>query len=263
MDRNRRDLIVEGARDRLFLEWLLRKRGILSATIIEISHINLPGVIHGGDKERILKFAEIVGNRTDRIRFFIDSDSDVAFGRPFPANVWTTDWNDVEGYLLDDHIIEKTLRLGLKSGKISSSTLLERGLEIARYIGALRALSKRTDLNLKINMTSISRFILKEKGSVIFNRDKYLRAVLQNTGTSMRTLIQIKKEVGAIYETMLGQPSRTVVRGKDVIEILERLIRLEGVRAAQYDSLLWCAFHESEVVNYPQLNRVLEYLAGA
>src|SRR5206468_3136096 len=59
MDRARRELYVEGRRDRIFLDWLISTDRHPDVSVVEISSVNLPE-ISGGERGRLLHFARLV-----------------------------------------------------------------------------------------------------------------------------------------------------------------------------------------------------------
>jgi hypothetical protein len=143
MDQARRELFVEGPRDRLFLSWLASSGKDPNVSIIEIDFVELPE-LPGGNKGRLIYFAEQLGRGACdvRIQMFADADWDRLLERPVPARVWITDHRDMEGYLLRVECLEKVLRLGLGNAAVSAEVVLTSIKEHARRLCLLRLTSE-------------------------------------------------------------------------------------------------------------------------
>src|SRR6266542_1133360 len=56
MDPGRRELYVEGVRDRVFLNWLVGDGLGLRSAVVPIELVDLPNVDEGGNRERLKRF---------------------------------------------------------------------------------------------------------------------------------------------------------------------------------------------------------------
>src|SRR5262245_4364060 len=109
MDPARRELYVEGRRDRLFFDWLMGTLSVTKACVREIAAVELACVSNGGERARLLAFAGQIGQAPIALMCFADADSDRLLSRPVPQRVWLTDGRDLEGYVLHPTCIEKVL----------------------------------------------------------------------------------------------------------------------------------------------------------
>src|SRR5271155_3700280 len=91
MDRSRKELYVEGQRDRLFLSWLIDGTRDPNVSIHEIETLELPGEVSGGNRGRLIRLVELLENAEVRICAFADADWDRLFGRRLPRRLWLTD----------------------------------------------------------------------------------------------------------------------------------------------------------------------------
>ena len=193
MDQSRKSLYVEGLRDRLFLSWLLGDQADNGAVIAEIDFVEIPESGAGGNRGRLIKFAEQLGTKDVAIRMFADADWDRVLGRCLPQRVWLTDYRDLEGYILCERCLDKLLRLGIGTERVSARNLLAAVLNSARPLGALRLASDIDGLNLPFQNTDLTRHVAGEGEAISVDLASYLRALLQNAGISLSRLQQINR----------------------------------------------------------------------
>jgi len=259
MDPERRELYVEGRKDRLFFKWLTLGKISKNSRVIESSFVEISQT-QGGEKERLLKFAKIVENRADNLRFFIDRDYDELLSNDHPSNVWSTDFNDMEGYLFEDSIIYKFCLIGCKFDKIDPVILFGEALKYAVEIGYLRLVSKIHGLKLSINKTKEGKYIKMSGGNTSFNFNKYLNAVIQNSKQSKASMDYTLSLLAQIKSQYHGAEPLNIVRGKDVISIFARLLSLKGVKLNDYEEIFWSAINEQNLSTYNNLSEVVNFL---
>ena len=148
MDSSRRELYVEGARDRRFFSWTLRDTLAPSASVREIAFVNIAGEISGGERGRLFAFARLLSNSPANIQCFADADCDRVLNRPTPARVWLTDGRDLEGYVFTVDCLAKILQIALGADSVVPSDLLTEIYARGRAVGVLRIMSERTALEL-------------------------------------------------------------------------------------------------------------------
>src|SRR5437660_1254798 len=141
MDSTRRELYVEGRRDRFFFVWLLGPTRSADALVQEIEGVDMQPPKYGGHRAKVLKFAAEIEPYNVAIRCFVDADFARLTNDPAPANVWFTDLRDLEGYFLQLPCIEKVLQLGVVSEKITANRVLKNVIDVTKPLGLLRYLS--------------------------------------------------------------------------------------------------------------------------
>lgn len=258
---SRKNVFVEGSKDRLFLNWLAGKKKNPNCQIVEINFVKFSKRLEG-NKEKIKYFANIIDDKYNNIKFFCDSDFDAFLSSDIPSCIINTDYNDIEGYLFNKKLIEKTIILGFQSEKINIDTLISTCLNFSIKVGVLRILSIKKEYFFSINATSISKFIRKKCDVINFNFDDWLKAVLQNSNHSLRDFAKIKNEHKILFSQLSSNSPNDLIRGKDVIEIFERIIKLWGYNSVNYDISLWSALDEHKLLNksHPNLACIINFI---
>jgi hypothetical protein len=227
MDPNRKNVFVEGNKDRLFLKWLTEGKKNPNCQIVEISFVKFNTRLEG-NKEKIKYFAKIVGSENKNIKFFCDSDYDTILSQKLPPNIITTDNNDIEAYLFEKSFIEKSLVLGYGCEKINSEIIINTCLNIAAKIGVLRILSFKNNYHFSINDTNIIKYIHKSGEVINFDFEGFLRAVIQNSKLSLKEFTKYQKEHISLLSAYSDLPLIKLTRGKDLIVILSKTIKEFG-----------------------------------
>ena len=262
MDPSRRELYVEGTRDRLFLTWLLGKRQPTDAIVQEIAFIEIPNVL-GGERGRLIQFANWLEDKDVGIRMFADADCDRVLGRTVPKRVWLTDNRDLEGYVLRIECIDKVLRLGIATDKITAELLLRAIKKHCRRLGILRLLSERDSLKLPFQTTNLKRFIKLSNGELNLDFDGYFRALLQNASISLKQFKSLHErfvELECCYE---NTPDIELIHGKAAICIIDAALAKFGIRDEEGGRLLWCSFEARFVEVGSSLESVLAFIRTA
>jgi hypothetical protein len=260
MDRSRRELYVEGLRDRVFLSWLLDQSTDDVALILEIDFVDLPGPVLGGNRGRLIQFANWLGDREIQIRMLADADWDRVLDRPVPDRVWLTDHRDMEGYILCERCLDKVLRLGIGTEGVSAATLLAVVLEQGRRLGVLRLASELNNMNLPFQDTDLSRHVSGDGARVSVDFDGYLRSLLQNAGISLARFDEIRARVQEVAERFASTPERELVHGKDTLHVLEVALRKMRVKQGECGRLLWTSFEATFVETGSVLEAVASYI---
>ncbi len=260
MDRSRRELYVEGQRDRLFLTWLLARRGDPNASVLEMAFVNLPGPALGGERGRLIRFAEWLGDREVKIRFFADADWDRILGRPVPQRVWLTDHRDMEGYVLRLECFDKVLRLGVATDRVTAEWLLRIVRDEGRRLGLVRLMSEVDSLRLPFQATRLRRYIGVDKGRVQVDLGAYLRALVQNAGISLSRLDEFRGRLEDLERAFAATPDEELIHGKDAVCIVEAVLSSCGVQPDEGTRLLWTSFETQFVVEGSTLEAVSAFL---
>ena len=259
MDLQRREVFVEGATDRLFLNWVTDGVRTKHSLVQEIDSVEVP-TSQGGARGRLIEFARYTQGRGARILVLADADTDRVLERPLPTNVILTDLRDMEGYVLQEECLDKVLRLGLANERIDARGLLKEVIEAARVAGAIRLVSEVTELNLPFQQTRIDRYTEVRGASLTLDVERYVRALLQNGDISIKRLPSILAQVQQVPHTYTFY-ERDLIHGKDAVRLLEKVLRQLRVREDEARRLLLCSFEREWADQHPNLMRVVTFLA--
>jgi hypothetical protein len=260
MDRSRKELYVEGKRDRLFFSWLLKGQLPRATTIREIDFVDLPAEVLGGQKGRLFEFARWIGAMEVRIRMFADADYDRLLQRAVPDRVWLTDYRDLEGYVLHEKCVDKMVRLGLGTERFTAPYLLALVRRHGRKLGLLRLMSEMDSLNLPFQTTDLKRHIETGAHACELNFDSYLRALLQNAKINLTQLVGMKDRLAEVTENHSNVPDSQMIHGKDALCILEVALSDYELSPGDAGRFLWTSFESSFVEKESTLDTVVAFL---
>lgn len=260
MDHSRKELYVEGQRDRLFLSWLLGRNMNVNTSVREINFVDLPTGILGGERGRLIYFANWLGTRATRIRMFADADWDRLLTRPVPERIWLTDHRDMEGYVLSEKCLDKVLRLGVGTDAISAEALLANVREVGRLLGLVRLMSERDALGFPFRRTQLERHLDVHACQVSLDLEGYLRALLQNAGISLARLGGLKDRLAEVEPIYASIPDSEIIHGKDAMCILEVALSRFEIDPRDVPRLMWTSFEASFVVGGSTLDTVAGFL---
>ena len=264
MDPQRRELYVEGSRDRSFINWVFSNHIDSNTIVREIALVDIPNTTEGGAKGRLLSFAKWLEGRGTRIKCFADADYDRLLKRAASALVWLTDGRDMEGYVLCAKCINKVLKLGIGTEKISAEDILRLIRDPARQIGFLRILSEKESMRLPFQKTPLHRYVHYTSGSLLVRFDGYLSALLQKSKIATRNLPAILNKLGQVGEEFKGAPDNEIIHGKDAFCLIATVLRRLSNKLGEdhIEMLLWTSFEKSDVAGCSNLEAVSKYLAG-
>ena len=264
MDSLRRELYVEGRRDRLFFLWFLGSERDPNAIILEIDSVHCETPIEGGCRGRLLTFAANIAAYKLQVRCFADADFDRLLARPIPANVWLTDCRDLEGYFLQTHCINKVLHLALATEKHTPQAILGELSRLGRPLALLRLLSEREKLKLPFQKRP-PRPYLKEsktkKGHIELRFDSYLQALVQGVNISLNRLDEFKVKIAALREETKDIPDSELLHGKDCVAILQATLSSDEFKEEAVESSFWTSLEHTVVQGFPNLKAALKYLS--
>ncbi len=262
MDPERRQVYVEGPRDRLFLSWLVSDNKNPNSTILEIDTVKLPNTSYGGNRMRLLKFAEFLDGKVESTKFFADADFDRILNHATPKLVWLTDGRDLEGYVIRVECLDKVLRVGVATEKLRADDLLQTIYRLGRKLGFLRLLSEKRDLNLPFQNTVLNRFLKLNDGAIELQLNAYIRALLQNVDISLTHASDIAIEVKNLEEEFKEIPNNQILHGKDAFCIVEKGLSRFGVKGSEAAKLLWTSFERKLVASESNLGAVIGFLCA-
>lgn len=264
MDSARRELYVEGMRDRLFLGWLVRDEKDPDTTIIQIASVNIQ-IDGGGERGRLFAFARWLDDQqldAINIRCFADADFDRLLNRERPHSIWLTDPRDLEGYTLCVECLDKMLKLGVNTEAMSAEEILEIVTSICSRLGLLRLLSERDALDLPFQRTDLRRRLRFISGQLRVDFDAYLRALLQNADISLARIPSVLRALDDLDEELRDVPHSEIIHGKDALLVIDKLLSRFGVKPNESSRMLWTSFEASFVISGSNLDVMKRFLEG-
>ena len=263
LDPRRRELFVEGRRDRLFLLWVVGSDRDPNARIAEIDEVDLPGMAEGGRRGRLLAFAARVVDDPSAIRFLADADLSRIRDAAVPRNVWLTDLRDLEGYVFRGECVDKALTLGAGADGVDASELVSNVSRLARRLAALRSLSARTGLKFPFQELDLARYVSVKRANVEVDFDQVLRVLVQNIGLSLSRFDDLMNEWTEEEAALKDVPDNQLIHGKDVMCLLSEVLFSHGVSRKDAPKLVWTSFERRLVGDYPVLVEVVASLSAA
>lgn len=262
MDPGRRELYVEGTRDRSFLNWLVGGEILDNASVVVIDSVEMQDVEYGGNRERLKKFLLAVLGTTVDIRGLIDSDHAILEKEEMPSNAWVTDFRDAEGYVLGHGNIDVALRVGFGIERAEAKSVHSSMRECALYFAALRVVSRDLDLCLPVSDLKFSKFVKSTReGKLTVDRGKLATSLLQAAGVSLARLAEIEEAVIEREQHVRDYPAEMVCHGKDCMKLLSIQFKALGAEEhADVAPVIWATFRRESLENYPNLAAASRYL---
>lgn len=262
MDQERKDLFVEGIRDKLALEFLAsadRNPDVRIFVIDETADIDQSVC---GAKGRLLHLARTAADAgVTNLRFLVDREFDHLTGTSYPPNTWHTALPDFDSHLFAPYYVRKAIHLGYLKESVSPEDLLAHVFSICRTLSCLRLLSLREGLDLPINDSRKSKFLTLRKGELCFDFDKYLRAVMQSAGMPLRGHGTLAVKHAQLTTELSELADRQLVRARDFFEICEIVLRRFGVDTKELPSVFWAAVDERSIESDDDLTAAIRFLS--
>lgn len=252
MDRSRRSLFVEGPRDRSFLQHLAMLGK--DALIVEASSIEMPDGAVGGERGRLIQFAELIEQADVAVACFIDSDWDRILGTVCPSCCLMTDFRDLEGYLLDEACVMRALVQGMGISQAAANDIFTDVVSIAKTAGFIRIHSARSSLDLPFQRSRIDRSTDLRDGRLHFDALRYVETLLQNASASRTLAPGIIAAAGQVGVELGNEDYRDIVHGKDVLALLRKAI------PSFIDPILWAAFDSANLPEFANLSSAVAFL---
>jgi hypothetical protein len=261
IDPERRELYVEGRRDRLLLHWLAEPDIDNNTSIFEIASVYLPNEAIGGERGRLLALARASEAWEAQMAFIADADFDRILGRQIPQNVWLTDKRDMEGYLLREECFRKAMVVGHGIETLSPQGLLREVQKNGRTLGLLRLVSEVDQLRLPFHELRLERYIDVKNQTLSIKIDRLLQTLLQNAGLTIKRRDGILRRFEQLKEEYSSVPDSELIHGKDALRLYEVALEKHG-GDPKASSALWATFERAWVEGYPTLGRVCGFLKG-
>jgi hypothetical protein len=264
MDPKRRELYVEGSRDRDVIIRLLNKAMTSDALVREIGTVHVDAGGPGGERGRLLTFAMMPTiRRIKNLRVFVDADYDRIFGRLISAdNIVFTDHRDLEAYVLSEEHLAACVERLLPNTSVNCADLVRCVLLAARRIAAIRILSDERELSLPFQKTNLARRIEISGTAVNISVSDYLRALMQNAGISLADHDELMSAHQACEGRHGVHEVRDLLHGKDWVFVLERAVHRHAEGDIDIDSEVWVGFDRAVAQKFGALRQVLAFLEG-
>lgn len=146
-----RDIYVEGASDKFWVEWVLSRSGVSNVVVYDVDTVFIPPDMlakHGfhegedGKKERVVTLAYELQNHVAhpaQVTCIADRDYDILLGRNYASPLLLmTDYCCQEAYLLNEQVMEKFLRVVIGCS-VSPQTFLNNLFEVLQPLHLFRA----------------------------------------------------------------------------------------------------------------------------
>jgi hypothetical protein len=265
MDPGRRELYVEGSRDRAFLNWLVGDNLAVRAAVVTIDLVEMPEVDEGGNRERLKRFLLQVESSDAEIRGLLDADHSVLIPEAVPSNVWLTDLRDAEGYVLAEENVDAALRLGCGIERVPASSIIASMQEVCKTLSAIRLASEQAGLRLPVSTVQLNRHVrVSSEGTPTLNQVALLRGLMQRAGISLREYEGIASLVTTAAEQVATFPVGQTLHGKDCFKVLDLQFRALGAPAdVNVGAMLWSSFQRERLSDFPALSEVSRYLTKA
>lgn len=227
-----RDVFVEGATDKLFIEWYLCKKGIDNVSVYTIELIDISDEVlskHnlrlGSNRCRVIALSCELEERCGpdcNVICIADRDfEDYCPSVGMNSYLSFTDGNALELYAFTPSVIEKFLLVALGGFPLSTKNFIDTVGNILNRIFAIRLTNER--LRWGMSWIPFTRYINVSRTRIEFMEDDYIRAYLQKNNKWDK-----KKEFQcALAETtnMLPYEQNRKIRGHDLAELTLLLVR--------------------------------------
>jgi hypothetical protein len=261
MDPGRRELYVEGVRDRVFIHWLTDGVRSPQASVIIIDHVEVFGISEGGNRARLKHFLVEVANSGFEIKGLLDADHGRLLGETLPPNSWTTDLRDAEGYVLAPENIDAALRLGCGIERVEADTVRSHMELIALRLAGFRLASEFLTLELPLSDLKLVRYVAgTPEGALTLDEVKLRRVLLNKAGVPLSRESDFIAGMESAARVISAQPSDQVIHGKDCMKLLNIQFKALGCDVNDVGALLWSSFRRERIGDFPVLSEVVEYM---
>lgn len=260
MDPDRKMLIVEGKEDRFLIEYLSDNQLDSNLIILEIDSIDIAVNVEGGNRGRLLYFANLTSEEADRLKFFIDKDYSQYIGEYLPNQITETDFKDIESYLIDEECLTKFLKIGIKTEKVNSADFISE-IKKAQFFGFVRIASLKNGYNLSVNKTNerISKYLsLEANGKVEIKNKEYLTSLIQNS--TIKVPIQdLESAVEKVKDELKDEDCRYIIHGKDLLSLVTEICYKMGYKKDNIDNVFWMSMDKSQIGKYENLKYIVDF----
>jgi hypothetical protein len=268
-DPERKEIYVEGSRDVNFLNWLAKDSRGSNSRVVWINDVDLgPSSVRendeddGGNKQRVLDFLDSVKNESFSIRGFVDLDDDSLLGgRIYPPNVLATDFRDLEGYFFEEENLDRALRLGFSTDKVTAKDFLQSAFDTARIMAAMRLASSEDGWKLPFAKSDWPKKIIAQKGLVTEAPQKdILRALMQRANITLALLESSSVRVTEALDVLEGLEPLSFIHGKDTLRIMKVQLASIKIRCDDPFTVLGSTYDRSKLPIHKNLATSVAFL---
>lgn len=230
------DIYVEGKRDKVFYNRILKKLGITNVRLYEISSIKVTKNYYPekdlklkyNNRNKIIYLADKFESEKvspDRVRCLIDSDFDFILQKKC-NNIYLlfTDYTCLEMYLYNEATLEKFLEINLGGFAYSVSHILSQCSKILPDLFLIRLADEILDLNM--TMRPFRRCCLCVDCEITLDFDEYIWRCL--TSNNHHSRLEEFKEIIEKYRNSLTDEHRKQIHKDDFFELLSFFINEHG-----------------------------------
>ena len=260
MDSERRELYVEGRRDRLFFTSVAGCDCSSNTSIHEIDNIDIGSALDNCNRAKLITFAGLLRSENLHIRCFADADFDRLLNVTPPENTWLTDCRDLEGYFLQPESIHRLLTQGLAIESLKADDLIASVYRLGRPVGVLRFLSHRDDLKLPFKDRPLKPYLKRRQNVTQLEFDSYLQALMQGAGIKLTRLKEIKALHDDLTAELTGTDNEQLLHGKDSIQILGHLLKDHALDENSVEPSLWMSVDKASLGRFGNLSAAINFL---
>jgi len=233
LEKNIKDLYVEGKSDRFFLEWHLKKMGVIHLNIYTIEDIFIPPEVlfkkgyEDNNRDRVLFLICCLNEdiSIDKYKGIIDKDI-LYFTRGLPVinNVLLTDYSCFEMYAYNKEVFTKINDTGF-SHKIPNNLFIFIN-NVLLFTTAIRIFEKR--MCISINKPELKKYITSINNKLDFEEKKYLSAIQSNNNVGL-SYDNFSKKISDISIELQNNDVKDFSNGHDFITITNCSLKELGI----------------------------------
>lgn len=262
-----RDIFVEGEDDVACLNTYFLKLGCkINAKVLPVDYVNIPKEevdsfnLENNNRGRVIALSrKFENNRINpfTVTCIIDRDFDKILGNNYENDILLyTDYSCMEMYAFETRVLERFLQAHFGQNQFCASSLMAAMCNILQELFLIRLANK--ELNLFFTYLDFDRQICFENGTIIFNRDIYLRNYLnRNSALSKRN--EIEDYINQRKRDWKDD-SRFHIHGHDCMHLLTLFINKQKRQANYNEYTIWKTFFLSleltEFLSYPLFNNL-------
>jgi len=232
LEKDLRDIFVEGPSDKKVVRAILNESGIDDAIVHNIEELDIPADMlerYGltpGQRQRLIALALVCGEKlapdSRNISCWIDSDFEIVL-RELPANSFllVTDFACAEGYLWTRQALSRLLRFHVTRIGAPIPTVIESLNDCLKQLYLLRAAAAVIQTNIR--WIPFKDFVSLEGERIKFDRDPYVKRTLIACGHASK-----KSALDAAYkqiEPKVPADCRHTMNGHDALELLALCVK--------------------------------------
>lgn len=225
------DVYVEGATDKHFVDWYLRRKGFANVTVYPIDVVDVPldvlanhSLQAGSNRSKVIALScELATKQPEkrRVMCIVDRDSDdgsdCLLTNPY---LFSTDCNSLELYALTPIVMEKFLLVALAGFPITADSLIPKVVSVLETIFSIRQANERLKFGMK--WIPFSKYVCIDMYNISFREKEFINAYLQKND-KWPQLEQFNLTKAEIQRGLSPEIAKRV-RGHDLAELLHTVV---------------------------------------